>query len=56
VKNSDGQKKSINTRNKRSSKIELKDVGSNALNKEIKATPVEVTAITSKLPNGVTKY
>ncbi|MFV8352073.1 hypothetical protein [Flavobacterium sp. XS2P14] len=55
VKNSDGQKKSIKTQEiKEVQKIELKDAGSNALNKEIKATPVEVTAITSVTTNGVT--
>lgn len=55
VKNSDGQQKSIKTQEvKEVQKIELKNAESNALNKEIKATPVEVTAITSVTTNGVT--
>ncbi|MFV8346668.1 hypothetical protein [Flavobacterium sp. ZB4P13] len=55
VKNSDGQKKSIKTQEvKEIQKIELKDADSNALNKERKETPVEVTAITSITANGVT--
>ena len=55
TKDSDGQKKSVKVKEtKEVQKIELKDAGSNALNKEIKATPVEVTAITSVTANGVT--
>ncbi|TDE28838.1 MULTISPECIES: hypothetical protein [Flavobacterium] len=55
VKNSDGQKKSIKTQEvKEIQKIELKDAESNALNKERKETPVEVTAITTITANGVT--
>jgi hypothetical protein len=55
VKNSDGQKKSVKTQEvKETQKIELKDAESNALNKERKETPVEVTAITSITANGIT--
>lgn len=55
VKNSDGQKQSIKTQEvKEIQKIELKNADSNALNKERKETPVEVSAITTITANGVT--
>ena len=55
TKDSDGQKKSVKVKEtKEVQKIELKDAGSSTLNKEIKATPVEVIAVTSVTANGVT--
>jgi hypothetical protein len=55
VKNSTGEKKSVKKEEvKEAQKIELKDADSNVLNKEIKTTPVEVTAITTMSANGLT--
>ncbi|HRL71434.1 MAG: hypothetical protein KA463_06405 [Flavobacterium sp.] len=54
IKDSKGEKKLIKTQEvKEVQKIELKDADSNELNKEIKNTPVQVTAITEVTANGV---
>ncbi|CAM4054344.1 hypothetical protein FLSI110296_11310 [Flavobacterium sinopsychrotolerans] len=55
IKDSKGEKKLIKTQEiKEIQNIELKDADSNALNKEMKDTPVQVTAITAVTANGVT--
>lgn len=55
IKDSKGEKKLVKTQEiKETQNIELKDADSNALNKEIKQTPVQVTAITAVTANGVT--
>jgi hypothetical protein len=55
IKDSKGEKKLIKTQEiKEIQNIELKDADSNALNKEVKDTPVQVTAITAVTANGVT--
>ena len=55
IKDSKGEKKLIKTQEvKEIQNIELKDAESNALNKEVKDTPVQVTAITAVTANGVT--
>ena len=55
VTNNTGEKKSVKKEEvKETQKIELKDADSNALNKEIKSTPVEVTATTTMSANGIT--
>jgi hypothetical protein len=55
IKDSKGEKKLIKTQEiKEIQNIELKDADSNALNKEVKDTPVQVTAITAVTTNGVT--
>lgn len=56
VKNSDGKKEVIRTKEiEEVQRIELKDADSKVLNKEIKESPVEVTATTRITENGVTK-
>ena len=56
VKDSEGEKKIIKTQEvKEVQNIELKDADSNVLNKEIKESPVEVTATTAITANGITK-
>ena len=56
VKNSDGKKEVIRTKEiEEVQSIELKDADSKVLNKEIKESPVEVTATTRITENGVTK-
>jgi hypothetical protein len=56
VKDSEGEKKLIKTQVvKEVQNIELKDADSKTLNKEVKETPVEVTATTAITANGVTK-
>ena len=55
IKDSKGEKKLIKTQEvKEIQNIELKDADSNVLNKEMKNTPVEVTAITAVTADGVT--
>jgi hypothetical protein len=55
IKDSKGEQKLVKTQEiKETQNIELKDADSNALNKEIKQTPVQVTAITAVTANGVT--
>ena len=55
IKDSKGEKKLIKTQEvKEIQNIELKDADSNVLNKEMKDTPVQVTAITAVTANGVT--
>ncbi|QZK89922.1 hypothetical protein K5V07_05235 [Flavobacterium sp. CHNK8] len=55
IKDSKGEKQLVKTQEvKETQNIELKDAESNALNKEIKQTPVQVTAITAVTANGVT--
>lgn len=56
VKDSEGEKKLIKTQEvKEVQNIELKDADSNVLNKEMKETPVQVTATTEVTANGVTR-
>ncbi|CAM2891629.1 hypothetical protein [Flavobacterium frigoris] len=56
VKDSDGDKKVIQTKEiEEVQMIRLKDADSNVLNKDIKESPVEVTATTKITENGVTK-
>lgn len=56
IKDSDGKKEIIKTQDvKEVQNIELKDADSNALNKEVKETPVNVTAVTRVSENGITK-
>ncbi|WP_413998835.1 hypothetical protein ACMDB5_13765 [Flavobacterium sp. W1B] len=56
VKDSKGVKKSIKTQEvKEVQNIELKDADSNVLNKDVKETPVQVTATTAITADGVTK-
>lgn len=56
TKDSEGEKKSVKTEVvKEVQNIELKDADSNALNKEMKQTPVQVTATTAITTNGITK-
>ncbi|WP_158729071.1 MULTISPECIES: hypothetical protein [unclassified Flavobacterium] len=55
IKDSKGEKQLVKTQEiKETQNIELKDADSNALNKEIKQTPVQVTAITAVTANGIT--
>lgn len=56
IKDSEGEKKSIKTQEvKEVQNIELKDADSNVLNKEMKQTPIQVTATTEVTTNGITK-
>lgn len=56
IKDSDGKKEIIKTQDvKEVQNIELKDADSNVLNKEVKETPVAVTATTAVSANGMTK-
>lgn len=56
IKDSEGEQKSVKTQEvKEVQNIELKDADSNALNKEMKQTPVQVTATTAVTTNGITK-
>lgn len=56
VKDSDGDKKVIQTKTTEEVQtILLKDADSNVLNKDIKESPVEVTATTKITENGVTR-
>lgn len=56
IKDSDGKKEIIKTQDvKEVQNIELKDADSNSLNKEVKETPVNVTAVTKVSENGITK-
>lgn len=56
IKDSDGQKEIIKTQDvKEVQNIELKDADSNALNKERKETPVNVTAVTKVSADGFTE-
>lgn len=55
IKDSKGEKQLVKTQEiKETQNIELQDADSNVLNKEIKETPVQVTAITAITANGVT--
>lgn len=57
IKDSDGKKEVIKTQDvKEVQNIELKDADSNVLNKEVKETPVNVTAVTKVSTNGVTEF
>jgi len=56
IKDSDGKKEIIKTQDvKEVQNIELKDADSNVLNKEVKETPVNVTATTAVSANGMTR-
>ncbi|RDI52459.1 hypothetical protein [Flavobacterium glaciei] len=56
IKDSKGEKQLVKTQEiKETQNIELKNAESDELNKEIKQTPVQVTAITAVTSNGVTK-
>jgi hypothetical protein len=56
VKDSEGEKQLIKTQElKEVQNIELKDADSNVLNKEIKESPVQVTATTAVTADGMTK-
>lgn len=57
IKDSDGEKTLTRTQNtNQQQNIEFKDAESNALNKDVKATPVEVTSTTEiTLPDGTTR-
>jgi hypothetical protein len=56
VKDSEGEKKLIKTQEiQKVQNIELKDADTKTINKDIKETPVEVTATTAITANGVTK-
>ena len=56
VKDSDGDKKVIQTKEvEEVQTIQLKDANSKVLNKDIKESPVQVTATTKITENGVTK-
>jgi hypothetical protein len=56
IKDSDGKQEIIKTQDvKEVQNIELKDADSNVLNKEVKETPVAVTATTAVSTNGMTK-
>ncbi len=56
IKDSEGEKKVIKSQEvKEVQNIELKDADSKALNKEIKDTPVQVTATTAITANGITR-
>ncbi|MFV5689334.1 hypothetical protein ACM55M_12005 [Flavobacterium sp. ZT3R25] len=56
VKDSEGEKQLIKTQEiKEVQNIELKDADSNVLNKEVKESPVQVTATTAVTADGVTK-
>lgn len=55
IKDSKGEKQLVKTQEiKETQNIELQDADSNVLNKEVKETPVQVTAITAVTANGVT--
>ncbi|MFV5692651.1 hypothetical protein ACM55K_11555 [Flavobacterium sp. LT1R49] len=56
VKDSEGEKQLIKTQEvKEVQNIELKDADSNVLNKEVKESPVQVTATTAVTTDGMTK-
>lgn len=57
IKDSDGEKKLVRTQNvDQQQKIEFQDAESNALNKDVKATPVQVVSSTQvMLPDGTTR-
>lgn len=56
VKDSDGKKELIQTKEvQKVQSIEFKDADSKVLNKDIKESPVEVTATTKITENGITK-
>ena len=56
VKDSEGEKKLVKTQEvKEVQNIELQDADSKELNKEMKQTPVQVTATTEVTANGVTR-
>ncbi|HEX8268994.1 MAG TPA: hypothetical protein VF581_03805 [Flavobacterium sp.] len=57
VRDSDGEKKLTKTQNVNEvQSVELQDADSNALNKDVKATPVQVTASTTiTAPDGTTR-
>lgn len=56
IKDSDGKKEIIKTQDvKEVQDLELKDAESNVLNKELKETPVNVTAVTKVSEDGMTK-
>lgn len=56
IKDSDGKKEIVKTQDvKEVQNIELKDAESDVLNKEVKETPVNVTATTAVTTNGMTK-
>ncbi|MFV5695797.1 hypothetical protein ACM55G_10215 [Flavobacterium sp. LB3P122] len=56
VKDSEGEKQLIKTQEvKEVQNIELKDANSNVLNKEVKESPIQVTATTAITTDGITK-